>query len=344
MSKKENIKRMLKGDFIGEVPFSFWTHFPNIDRDPEQIAQATYKLYKEFHTDFIKTMNNGMYSTEDFGTEIDHSEVLKGGVSKLIKTPINSYSDWKDLPLLSLKIASSLQRELDYLKRLLNLVKDEVPVIVTVFSPLTTADKLSKGKIQSHLSQNDGVDLISALDKIAAVTAEFASETIRLGASGIYLASQLSTFEKLSAAQYHKYGKPFDLKVLEAAKEGWFNVLHLHGKDTMFDVVKDYPVQVINWHIGECYPGPREGQIYSGKVIMGGLNRWDISRSSYNSLHHQIYRAVYDTRGEGLILTPGCVIPQPFDSEIIDYIKQIKKETEAIIFNQKTELFENGYL
>lgn len=344
MSKIETLKKLLKGEFIGKVPFSFWTHFPEIDREPEKIAQATYEFYKTYNIDFIKTMNHGMYSTEDYGTVIDHSEVFSGGVSKLVDSPIKSYQDWEYLPWLELETAKALQRELDYLRKLLELVGDQVPVLLTVFSPLTTADKLAQGQIPQHISQDKDGLLASALTKITQLTAEFVKEAIALGASGIYLASQLSTFERLTATQYQTYGRPYDLAVLEAAQGGWLNAIHLHGTDTMFDVVKDYPVQLLNWHIGECFPGPREGQIYSGKVIMGGLNRWDISRSRYNDLHHQIYRAIYDTRGQGLILTPGCVIPRPFDAETIDYIKQIKQETETIIYNRLTRMTDQWYL
>lgn len=37
---------------------------------------------------------------------------------------------------------------------------------------------------------------------------------------------------------------PYDLQVLEGARDGWFNAIHAHGDDIMFDLVKDYPVQL----------------------------------------------------------------------------------------------------
>ena len=105
MNKFDRIKLAVSGEKQGSIPFSFWTHLPEIDRSPKEVAQATYDLFKQYDLDFIKTMNNGMYAVEDYNTEIDFSEV-----AKVIKTPINAYEDWSNLPLLELETASALQR------------------------------------------------------------------------------------------------------------------------------------------------------------------------------------------------------------------------------------------
>lgn len=91
---------------------------------------------------------------------------------------------------------------------------------------------------------------------------------------------------------YREYGVPYDLKVLEGASEGWFNTIFVHGNDIMFDLVKDYPIQVFNWHIWETLPDLKEGTDYTGKTIMGGIARMDISHNNRNKLRHQIYKAI----------------------------------------------------
>lgn len=142
-------------------------------------------------------MNNGMYAVEDYNTEIDFSEV-----AKVIKTPINAYEDWSNLPLLELETASALQRELDHLEHLLNLVDGEVPVIMTVFSPLTTAAKLAKGQLINHLKQDEHGYIHQALDRISESTAALAHKAIELGAAGVYFASQISSHDKASEEIY----------------------------------------------------------------------------------------------------------------------------------------------
>lgn len=187
MTKKERIKAAVSGQTPDQLPYSLWTHMPGIDLDPVLLAEKTYEFYKTYDVDFIKTMNNGMYAIEDFGCEIDYSEVTKGGVAKVVKTPVHKPEDW-----LSLKVCpvneGSLHRELTSLKLLLDKVKSEdVPVLFTVFSPVTTADKLSGKQMLSYIRNGYGEQVKKALEVITETTMAVAAEAIRLGADGIFL-------------------------------------------------------------------------------------------------------------------------------------------------------------
>lgn len=331
MNKTERIQLALSGEKQSTIPFSFWTHLPEIDREPAKIAQATYDLFKQFDLDFIKTMNNGMYAVEDYGTEIDFSEVAKGGVAKVVSTPINRYEDWANLEAVSVSTAPAIQRELDHLERILKLVDGEAPVIMTVFSPLTTADKLAQGKLADFIAQDDAGYVKDALAHIAETTAELARVAIEMGAAGVYFASQMSSYDKVTEEIYETYGVPYDLAVLEGASAGWFNSIHVHGDNIMFDLVKDYPVQVFNWHIWETLPELKEGLDYTGKCVMGGIARMDITHNNRNELRHQIYRTMTESQGKHLILTPGCGIRHPFDEATIRFVQKVKADTEKLI-------------
>lgn len=333
MNKNEKLKYAISGQKQENIPFSFWTHLPDIDREPEKLAEASYQLYKDYDLDFIKTMNNGMYAVEDYGTDIDFSEVAKGGVAKVVSSPVKTNQDWTTLEVLKLETASALQRELKHLEYLLELVDGEAPVIMTVFSPLTTADKISQGRLAELLLQDDAPLLHQALTHIAVTTAELASKAIELGAAGVYFASQMSSYDKLTSEQYETYGVPYDLQVLAGASAGWFNAIHLHGDNIMFDLVKEYPVQVFNWHIWETLPDIKEGLDFTSKSVMGGIARMNITHNHLNELQSQIYRSIISTQGQGLILTPGCGIRHPFEESTIRFLKKIKTETETILQN-----------
>ena len=84
MTKKERIQAAIRGEKPDKMPYSFWTHMPGTDLDPEAISQKTYEFYKKYDFDFVKTMNNGMYAIEDFGCTVDYSEIVKGGVAKVV--------------------------------------------------------------------------------------------------------------------------------------------------------------------------------------------------------------------------------------------------------------------
>ena len=71
MTKKERIRAAIRGEKPDKMPYSFWTHMPGTDLDPEAISQKTYEFYKKYDFDFVKTMNNGMYAIEDFGCTVE---------------------------------------------------------------------------------------------------------------------------------------------------------------------------------------------------------------------------------------------------------------------------------
>jgi uroporphyrinogen decarboxylase len=331
MNKLERIQATICGEKTDQVPYAFWTHLPGIDLDPEKLAETTYDFYRAYDLDFIKTMNNGMYGVECFGCEIDYSDIEKGGVAKIISTPICSSSDWTKLSPLSLN-NSVLARELHSLELVLKKVKSEnVPVIFTIFSPLTLANKISNNKVAEHIAQGHGTEVKNALAVITQTTADLARRAIAMGADGVFFASQLSSYDKVSGSLYAEYGKPYDLQVLRAAQDGWFNTLHAHGTNIMFELLKDYPVNVFNWHVGESLPTMAEAFDLTGKCLMGGLKRMDITNAHKNELYHQIYESMRVLGGRHLILTPGCVVRYPLDKDMLLFIKKAKVEVESAL-------------
>lgn len=331
MNKRERIYAAVNLQKADRLPYSFWSHLPGIDLDATKLAEATYQFYKKYDLDFIKTMNNGMYPIEDFGCKIDYSEIAQGGVAKIVSTPVQSPKDWDKLSPCSIT-EGSLARELDSLKQLLAKVKTEhVPVAFTAFSPITIADKLCGKKVLEHIQQGHGDKVKHALDIIAETTANVAREAIALGCDGIFFASQMSSYDVMSPELYLEYGKPYDLQVLQAAKGGWMNTIHAHGNNVMFELLSDYPVSVFNWHAWETLPAMDEAKKLTGKCLMGGLNRTDITNCNRNAIRNQIYSAYQLTDGCGLILTPGCVIRYPLNDAMLAYISAAKDFVESRI-------------
>ncbi len=327
MKKQDVIKQVLNGETPDYIPFSFWSHYPDIDRDPEKIAEQTFKNFKRFNLDWIKTLNNGMYTVEDYGVTIDHEPVKTGGMSEIVNTPIQLAEDWEKLPEVTIE-SKALARELKYLELLLKKVNGEAPIIMTIFSPLTIAHKLSKGKVLDHIAEGNGNLVKHALDKIATTHAQLAHRAIELGADGIYFATQLADFDKTTQSIYEEYGLPFDKKVISGAEQGWLNVVHLHGSNIMTDFIGEFPVQVVNWHVGESQPDIKKGQEQAEAPVMGGLKRLDITEDNLEALENQIKDAITQLEGKNLLLSPACMIPLPFKSKNIDKIIEMKQTVE----------------
>lgn len=329
MTKRERIQAAIVGDPVDRVPYSLWSHLPMIDLDPVKNAEATYEFYKKYDVDILKTMNNGMYSVEDFGAKTDFSEIPKGGVAKITDTPVKKPEDWLKVHPVSVN-EGALAREQTYLKLLLDKTKGEVPVIFTVFSPLTTANKLCPS-LRDHIQEGHGDKVKQALKAITETTCALVQRVIELGADGIFFATQLSSYNLTEEAFYREYGMPYDLAVLSASS-GWCNVLHAHGENIMFPLLRKYPVQIFNWHAWESLPDIGEAQLMTGKCIMAGLERMDITEHHKNEIEYQIYETLKETGGRKVILSPGCVIRYPLDVEMLSFVRKAKEEIERKMF------------
>lgn len=331
MTKRERIRAAVTGGTPDRLPYAFWTHLPGIDLDPVRLSEETYSFYKAYDLDFIKTMNNGMYPIEDFGCTIDYSQIPLGGVAKVTSTPIHSAADFKKLEPCSIE-KGSLARELRGLDLLMEKLKGEdVPVLFTAFSPLTTANKLSGNTLRKYLDEGEKEAVHYALRVITDTTCALVKEVIRRGADGIFFANQSGTYSFMNTEEFAEFGVPYDKEVLEAAGEGWMNTIHAHGTDIMFELYKDYPVDCFNWHAWETLPAVDEAHILSGKCLMGGLNRTDITNCRRNEVRNQIFQCFRMMKGRNMILTPGCVIRYPLDEKMLRFIRQAKDEVEKKI-------------
>ena len=90
----------------------------------------------------------------------------------------------------------------------------------------------------------------------------------------------------MSEKEYREFGRPYDQRILEALPDDWWlNVAHLHGNAPMFDVVCNYPIQVLNWHDRETVPDLAAGKLKFPKAVSGGIGRMgpDAHRNSRRS-------------------------------------------------------------
>jgi uroporphyrinogen decarboxylase len=152
--------------------------------------------------------------------------------------------------------------------------------------------------------------LMDALETITATTVAFVREALQTGAAGVFFAVQHASYALLSEEEYRTFGRPYDLQILEAAGEGWFNLLHLHGDEVMFDLLSDYPVQAINWHDRETPPSLAEGLERFDGAVCGGLRQWEtMVRGNPEAVRAEALEALEQTGGRRFILGTGCVTP-----------------------------------
>ncbi|MCC7487174.1 MAG: hypothetical protein IT529_19550 [Burkholderiales bacterium] len=320
MEKLQRIKGALLGETLDRPPYGFWTHLPGIDLDPARLARETADFSMRYDMDFVKTMPNGLYSVEDWGCVCDYSEIASGGAARVTQPAIRNARDWETLAELPVT-SGALGRELDHFARLTARVGAGVPVLATVFSPLSTAAKLSNGAQRQHIMK-DGAALARGLETICRVTCAFARAAVERGCAGVFLAIQEANREALDATSYRSFGIPYDRRVLEAATGAgaWFNVVHLHGENVLTELLPQYDVAALNWHIGETPPSIRDYRAGGdNRAILGGLRRANLTRRDHAGIRADIARAMAESGGRGMLLAPACVIRHPVDEATLRF-------------------------
>lgn len=318
MTKLKRVRAALRGEAVDRPPYSFWTHMPGIDLDPHRLAGESAAFALRYDVDFVKSMPNGLYCVEDWGCVCDYSEVARGGVARVVKPAVSDEQDWDTLERLDIT-TGSYGRELQHLAELIERVGRDVPVLATIFSPLTIAGKLSNGASRAHLAR-DPERVRRGLERIAEVTCDFTRRTLEIGCAGVFLAVQEATRGAFDEAGYREFGEPYDRQVLAAAASahGWFNAVHIHGEDILFDVLKDYDANALNWHIGETAPTIADYRKGGGdKPILGGLKRAHLTQRDRAAIRSDLHRGLAETGGRGWLVAPACVIRHPVDDETL---------------------------
>ena len=290
MNKIERVTRALKGEEVDRPPFSVWYHFGLQHMPGHKHAEAEIDFYRAYDLDFLKVMN-------------DYPYPLPVGIEALA-----TEEDWKRLE--PVKGSDECWRDqLEALSLIREAIGKEALFIETIFSPWTTARRLTPAGRLDEAKELHPEALLAAMDAIAASLAAYATEALDRGAAGIFLSLGAATDDVMTVEEYETWARPFDLKVLEAVRGAVFNILHIHGKRIHFDSLLDYPVAAMNWSHFATAPSLKEGRVRSAKPVLGGIAEAATSHLSPKEVERQVAGSVSELGPRGLIVTPGCSVP-----------------------------------
>jgi uroporphyrinogen decarboxylase len=308
ITHRERLEACLDGDIPDRTPVALWRHSPVDDQTPGGLAAATLHFQRTYDFDLVKVTPASSYSAKDLGVD-DEWRGDAEGTRVYTRTVINFPEDWEQLPV----IDPAKEHQAAMLACLDLLVKElgsQVPVLQTIFNPLSVAKHLAGGsKLIVHMRQYP--DAVHAgLKSITESIRLFIKAATKTGIAGLFCASQHARWGLLSEQEYREFGREYDLQVLNDLPGLWLNILHLHGSDVMFDLLADYPVQVINWHDRETPPTLADGQSRFSGVVCGGLERIQtMVLGDPEMVKVEATQAIEATGGRKFILGTGCVLP-----------------------------------
>lgn len=308
MNHWDRLAATIAGEPVDRIPVSLWHHFPEIDLDPAKLAEASIRWQRTYDFDLMKFMPAGTYSVEDWGAQ---SAYLTSpiGTRTIVKHGVTEAEQWPQLARLSPK-AGRLGSELKALSLVAEAMKGEVPILQTVFSPLSTALKLAGDRIFADLRRHP--DLFEAgLAIIAETTLDFARACLRAGAHGLFFSTQCANFRMLTAAEHARFGTRYDRIILDGlVGESKFTMLHMHGCDVMFDQMLEYPVNMVNWHDRSSELDLADVSRRFGGLLAGGLDEeTTLPNGPIDAIRNQVKDAITQTGGRHLMIAPGCVVP-----------------------------------
>ncbi len=306
MTHWERIEAAIDGAALDHPPVSLWMHFPDRDQTAADLAAATLDWQARFGFDFVKLMPPGDYMTIDWGAE----SVYRGnpnGTRDTIRFPVREVDDWRRITQRA-AIRGMTAQVVEAAGLIHDRIGDSVPLLQTIFSPLTTAMKLSDGQVIDHIRERPDI-VHEALQAITGVTRDIVTASLQSGASGIFFTSQCARHDLLLNDEFQEFGARYDLPVLQAAGGSRFTLLHIHGFEIMFDELSQYPAHALNWHDRRAAPTLTEGRSASGKCVAGGIDDQAIVNSSAATAAGKAGDALITTGGRHMMLAPGCVIP-----------------------------------
>jgi uroporphyrinogen decarboxylase len=318
---RERLMAVARGDVPVRPPVTFWRHFFTEENDPVSLAEALIGFHRTFGWDWIKLNPRASYHLEDWGFQYEPStDPLKKPVKKHF--PITSPEDWSRI---TPKKATTgvLGEHLEAVREVVIRAQGD-PVLMTVFTPLSIAGDLIEhdSTLLEHMASHPK-RVEEALENITETFEVFVEEVLNAGADGLFFATtQWASRSLMSTEQYNRWGRPYDLRILERVKAAPLNLLHVCNHDCMLAELANYPVPLLNW--GFTDPGNphlEKGFSQVQKPVIGGVAKQrDLLESTPQEVYERVDMLMNAMAGRPWGCGPDCSI-EPATSE--DHLRAV---------------------
>ncbi|RMG38736.1 MAG: hypothetical protein D6732_04875 [Methanobacteriota archaeon] len=307
----------LFGEVTGRRLISVWTHFPQVDMDPNRLVDQVLQFNAKFPSDILKIPIHGRYCVVDFGCVIEPGspEYGESGSSSCKTCIVNEINDWEKIDYVD-PLDGHYGQQLQVVKSLRDALPN-LPLMLTVFSPTMVMRKLSMNQFVHHFVK-DREKVLDAFKIVNKVTIEFMNAAVDFGVDGIFMATQeadlSSGLDRDTLTEIIKLNSNFS-----QSNKGEFSVLHIHGEQVLFkEAIEAFQPTAVNWH-DDVWPTIEEARsLFKGGLLAGispdAILQGDTSR---------ILELTDFPDSSPLILAPNCVLLQGTKEKTLNEIYQI---------------------
>jgi uroporphyrinogen decarboxylase len=309
MTPRERVQAALQGRPVDRPPVSMWRHFFAEEGEPLRMAEAMLAFQHAYRWDFIKVNPRASYHVEDWGVRVRYTG---DSPPHVVEWPIKRRDDWLALEPLDVT-KGVLGQHLEALRVVVRGAGPEVPVVMTLFSPLSLLGRLANSEevAAAHLRLYPE-KVAYALEVITDTFTRFARACLEAGASGLFFATTgWATAQRLSRDEYARWGRPYDLRLLRSLPPAPFHLLHVCRDYAFVADLRDYPVHAVNWDAyGEGNPSLPQGKGLLGRCVVGGIPHRTLLVHGTPQEIARVVTALRREMGEtGWMLGPGCTFP-----------------------------------
>src|SRR5690606_13685833 len=259
ITHRERMQACLNNEMPDRTPVALWRHLPHEDQNPESLAKATLDFQQTYDFDIVKVTPASSFMVKDCGVEDEWQNNPEGSrayTKFVIKTP----QDWESLKPLDPLTSAHLSGQLACLRSIKQNLPPETPIIQTIFNPLSQAKNLAGNDLLLEHIRKYPEAVMNGLKTITKSTISFIEAARETGIDGIFYAIQHAQGSLLELEEYKSTALLFDQRVLGTVDDLWCNLLHLHGRDVYFSLLRLFNFQIVNWHDRETYPSLAEAQ------------------------------------------------------------------------------------
>jgi uroporphyrinogen decarboxylase len=311
VDSRARVEAALAGRKPDRPPVGAWGHTYREEWSPEELARVTVERQREFGWDFVKFQPRASSFAEAFGSRYEPSNHrFRSG--PLVEAAVPDLEAWERVRLARPEVFGDQVRSIGLVCRELG---ERVPVLQTVFSPITVAGYLAgkdKRRAVRELRRHPDV-VLPALERVAEGLMDFSRRSVEAGAAGVFYAiSGYASPALVPRDVYENLLFPLDQRIVESLPAAaWFNVLHLCGSRIYIDLGRRLPVQAVSWSIhNQGNPSLAEGARLTGRAVMGGVGqRTALVRGPQEEVVREVREAEESTGGRGLLIAPGCSVP-----------------------------------
>lgn len=312
ITARDRVQSALEGEVLDRPPVCVWRHWPGDDQDARAACDVAVEHRDALGLDLVKLTPSASYLAEAWGAETRYAGD-PNGVREYVRRPVREAADWADVVELDPRDVPALAREVEVVRAVRERVGPDVPVVPTVFTPISVARYLTGDEVFLAQVRNERRHLDRALEAIARTTVTLVERLLAAGASGVYYSLFPASALSMGAGEYREVALGHDRAVMEASDGALVRAAHFHLPYPLLELARELPANLVGWEHTRGGPSLAEGMALTRRAVIGGVDQHGVLAHGTAADVAREVRGLLDLAASpastGLVVATSCSYP-----------------------------------